>query len=73
MVSKETMKDWVRNSGKHLWIATDLLRACGVRNPNSRSPGYRRAMEALQELVAEGVLSSRWIYQANIVVFWRID
>jgi len=59
-------------AGQHLWIATDILRALGVRMPTSRSPQYRLAARTLDQLASEGYLQKRYIPSVNVTVFWRI-
>jgi len=72
-ISVQEMTDAVMRSGRHLWIATDVLYECGVRfNRNSRHPDYRRAMRVLKRLSHEGVLCERYIASVNLTVFWRI-
>lgn len=65
-------RDIVLNSGKHLWIATDILRELGQRNVTTKSPGYRRACRVLRSLAAEGFLHGRYFPEVNLTVYWKI-
>ena len=61
----------VVGSNQHLWIATDVLRKMGVRQPSSRSYQYRRALAALHRMEHEGMLRKR-VLPHNVTVFWVI-
>jgi hypothetical protein len=66
-------REQVLESGKHLFVATDLLRMQGVASPNARTRGYTAAKRVLQKLVQDGFLNKRYFPSNNITVYWKID
>jgi len=60
------------STGKHLLIATDVLRLQGQHKPNSRHPEYAKALRLLHRLEREGYLASRHFPQSGLTVFWVI-
>ena len=72
MMTATQMREKVLYSGQQAWIATDVLRLTGVRNPTSRSRGYRLALYVLKGLEREEFLTSRYFPSVNLTVFWKI-
>lgn len=70
--TNKQLQELVINSGRHLWIATDLMRLVGINNPNSQHSSYPRAKRVLKALESAGILHSRFFPQVGLTVYWRI-
>lgn len=72
-IAKLDMTRAVFSSGRQIWVATDVLKACGVRsNANSKHRDYRRALTTLRMLEKQGMFHSRHFPEVNLTVFVRI-